>query len=107
MNQPTLWTTTEPATRLLSRGTHSFCVWTRIEQGGPPRLQFKCMSLFDFDAQHREAAAIWRLFQNMPLHYGLVDGRIFRWWAINIPLNLLPSSSFSGDIDLMVCTLST
>jgi len=43
----------------------------------------------------------------MPLHYGLVDGRIFRWWAINIPLNLLPSSPFSGDIDLMVCTLST
>lgn len=65
------------------------------------------MSLFDFDAQHRETAAIWRLFQNMPLHYGLVDGRVFRWWAINIPLNLLRSSSFNGDIDLMVCTLST
>ncbi len=43
----------------------------------------------------------------MPLHYGLVDGRIFRWWGINIPLNLLPSSNFHGDIDLMVCTLST
>ena len=43
----------------------------------------------------------------MPLHYGLVDGRIFRWWAINIPRNLLPSSPYSGDIDLMVCTLST
>jgi hypothetical protein len=65
------------------------------------------MSLFDFDAQNRETAAIWRLVRNMPLHYGLVDGRIFRWWAINIPLNLLPSSNFHGDIDLMVCTLST
>jgi hypothetical protein len=43
----------------------------------------------------------------MPLHLGLADGRILRWWAINIPLNLLPSSRFFGDIDLMVCTLST
>jgi hypothetical protein len=65
------------------------------------------MSLFDFDAQHRETAAVWSLFQNMSLHYGLVDGKIFRWWAINIPMNLLHSSSFSGDIDLMVWTLST
>jgi hypothetical protein len=32
---------------------------------------------------------------------------MFRWWAINIPLNLLPTSRFYGDIDLMVCTLST
>jgi hypothetical protein len=42
----------------------------------------------------------------MPLHFGLAEGRIFRWWAINIPLNLLPSSRFYGDIDLMICTLS-
>jgi hypothetical protein len=35
----------------------------------------------------------------------MADGRIFRWWAINIPLNLL-HSRFCGDIDLMVCTLS-
>jgi hypothetical protein len=63
--------------------------------------------LFDFDPQHRETAAIWRLVRKLPLNFGLTDGRMFRWWAINIPLNLLSSSRFSGDIDLMVCTLST
>jgi hypothetical protein len=42
----------------------------------------------------------------MPLHFGLADDRIFRWWAINIPLNLL-TPNFHGDIDLMICTLST
>jgi hypothetical protein len=47
------------------------------------------------------------LVRQLPLHFGLADGRIFRWWAINIPLNLLPSSRFYGDIDLMICTLST
>jgi hypothetical protein len=63
--------------------------------------------LFDFDPQHRETAAIWRLVRTLPLHLGLPGGRIFRWWAINIPLNLLAASHFYGDIDLMVCTLST
>jgi hypothetical protein len=47
------------------------------------------------------------LVRELPLHFGLADGRIFRWWAINIPLNLLPTSRFYGDIDLMVCTLPT
>jgi hypothetical protein len=32
---------------------------------------------------------------------------VFRWWAINVPLNLLSESRFYGDIDLMVCSLST
>jgi hypothetical protein len=41
------------------------------------------------------------------LHFGLSDGRIYRWWAINIPLNLLPDSGFVGDIDLMACTRGT
>lgn len=63
--------------------------------------------LFQFDPQNRESAAIWRLVRKLPLNFGLADGRIFRWWAINIPLNLLPSSRFYGDIDLMICTLST
>jgi len=63
--------------------------------------------LFEFDPQSRETAAIWRLVRTLPLHLGLPEGRIFRWWAINIPLNLLPASHFCGDIDLMVCTLST
>jgi hypothetical protein len=38
------------------------------------------------------------------LHFGLSDGRVYRWWAINIPLNLLPDSGFVGDIDLMAAT---
>jgi hypothetical protein len=63
--------------------------------------------LFEFDPGHRETAAIWRLVRKAPLHYGLAEDRRTRWWAINIPLNLLPNSKFCGDIDLMVCTLST
>lgn len=78
---------------------------------GYNRVEKECATfsvpLFDFDPQSRETAAIWRLVRNMPLHWGLPDGRIFRWWAINIPLNLLPASRFYGDIDLMICTLST
>ena len=65
------------------------------------------MQLYEFDSHHRETAALWRLVRTLPLHFGLADGRIFRWWAINIPLNLLPSSHFVGDLDLMMCLLST
>jgi hypothetical protein len=65
------------------------------------------MQLFEFDAHHRETAAIWRLVQNLPFRFGLPEGRVFRWWALNVPLDLLPESGFCGDIDLMVCSLST
>jgi len=89
--------------RLFSRsGIERSRRYNQIERGVPFSVP-----LFDFDPHHREAAAIWRLARKMPLHFGLADGRIFRWWAINIPLHLLPSSRFYGDIDLMICTLST
>jgi hypothetical protein len=65
------------------------------------------MQLFDFDAHHRETAAIWRLVRNLPFRFGLAKGRVVRWWAINVALNLLSESRFYGDIDLMVCSLST
>jgi hypothetical protein len=64
-------------------------------------------TLYGFHPQDRETAAIWRLVRELMLHWGLSDGRIFRWWAINIPLDLLPDSGFRGDIDLMACTRGT
>ena len=35
------------------------------------------------------------------LRWGMADGRIFRWFAANIPLNLGPNAGFKGDIDLI------
>jgi hypothetical protein len=43
------------------------------------------MTLFGFDPQHREKRAIWRLFELSELRWGMADGRIFRWFAANIP----------------------
>lgn len=61
------------------------------------------MTLFGFDPQHREKRAIWRLFEMSELRWGMADGRIFRWFAANVPLNLEPNTGFEGDLDLVAC----
>jgi hypothetical protein len=59
--------------------------------------------LFDSDSRYREKRAIWRLLELAPLRRGMADGRIYRWYAANIPMNLVPNSGFVGDIDLLLC----
>jgi hypothetical protein len=55
--------------------------------------------LFDFERQFREKRALWRLFELAPLRLGLAQGRIFRWFGINIPFSLVGGQ---GDIDLLM-----
>jgi hypothetical protein len=64
------------------------------------------MTLFQFDPQHRETAAIFRLLGSLPLRWGLAEGRVFRWFAVNIPMDLLRTSSFQGDLDMIACLRS-
>jgi hypothetical protein len=64
------------------------------------------LTLFQFNPQFRETAAIFRLLQSMPLRWGLAEGRIFRWFAVNIPMDLLRTSQFRGDLDLIACLRS-
>lgn len=39
----------------------------------------------------------------MPLHWGMADGLVFKWYAVNLPMNLVLNAGFVGDIDLIVC----
>jgi hypothetical protein len=55
--------------------------------------------LFDFERQFREKRALWRLFELAPLRNGLAQGRMFRWFGINIPFSLVAGQ---GDIDLLM-----
>ena len=65
------------------------------------------MTLFEFDPQHRETAAIFRVLGDLGLRFGLAEGRVFRWFAVNIPMNLLRTSTFLGDLDMIACLRST
>lgn len=63
------------------------------------------MTLFDFDPQYRETLAIFRLLGSLSLRWGLAEGRVFRWFAVNIPMDLL-RTSFRGDLDMIACLRS-
>jgi hypothetical protein len=64
------------------------------------------LTLFRFHPQFRETAAIFRLLQSFALRWGLAEGRVFRWFAANIPMDLLPASRFRGDLDIIACLRS-
>jgi hypothetical protein len=36
-----------------------------------------------------------------PLRWGLPEGMIFRWYAANIPMNIVSNCGFEGEIDLI------
>jgi ribosomal protein S27E len=61
------------------------------------------MTLFESPEQSRENAAIWRMFSLLPLHTALSQGRIWRWFAINLPMNSIVKSEFTSDIDIIAC----
>ncbi len=63
------------------------------------------MTLFESESQYREKAAIWRVFSLLPLFGGLAGGQIFRWFAINIPMDLGTGTggTFTSDIDIFAC----
>jgi hypothetical protein len=58
------------------------------------------LTLFESESQYREKATIWRIFSLLPLFSFLADGHIWRWFAINIPMDLGTGGRFTSDIDI-------
>lgn len=61
----------------------------------------KSMTLFESPSQYREKEAIWRIFSLLPLYSALAGGRVWRWFAINIPMDLGTGGAFTSDIDVL------
>ena len=62
------------------------------------------MALVNYPSQHRESRTIWRIFETLPLFASLAGGRIFRWFAVNIPMDLgTGGGAFTSDIDIIAC----
>src|SRR5207244_10776291 len=61
----------------------------------------KSLTLFESESQYREKATIWRVFSLLPLYGALARGRIWRWFAINIPMDLETGGRFTSDIDIL------
>ena len=59
------------------------------------------MTLFESESQYREKATIWRIFSTVALFSFLADGHIWRWFAINIPMDLGTGGRFTSDIDII------
>lgn len=59
------------------------------------------MTLFESESQYREKATIWRTFSMLPLFSFLAQGHIWRWFAINIPMDLGTGGRFTSDIDII------
>jgi hypothetical protein len=59
------------------------------------------VTLFESEPQFREKAATWRVLSLLPLFSFLAGGHVWRWFAINIPMDLEPGSRFTSDIDII------
>jgi hypothetical protein len=61
------------------------------------------MTLFESNPQYREKLTIWRVLSLLPLYGPLAEGHIWRWFAINIPMDIGAESNehFTSDIDLI------
>ncbi len=59
------------------------------------------MTLFESASQYREKAAIWRIFSLLPLFGPLAGGRVWRWFAVNIPMDMGSGGLFTSDIDII------
>lgn len=44
---------------------------------------------------------MWRILSSLPLFGALAQGRIWRWFAVNIPMDLGTGGAFNSDIDLI------
>jgi hypothetical protein len=58
------------------------------------------VTLFESESQYREKATIWRVFSLFPLYAALAGDRAWRWFAINIPMDL-GTGGFTSDIDIL------
>lgn len=45
---------------------------------------------------------MWRIFSQMPLYAALAGGKVWRWFALNIPMDLMTGGGrFTSDIDII------
>jgi hypothetical protein len=60
-------------------------------------------TLFESDSQYREKLTIWRIMSLLPLYGDLAEGRVWRWFAINIPMDLGTGAggNFTSDLDII------
>ena len=58
-------------------------------------------TLFRSEPQYREKETIWRIFSQMPLFAPLAGGRVWKWFAINIPMDLGTGGTFTSDMDII------
>jgi hypothetical protein len=63
------------------------------------------MTLFEAPSQFREKAAICRIFELPTFAGSLAEGLVYRWFALNIPMDLGTGGSFNSDIDIIACLL--
>jgi hypothetical protein len=59
------------------------------------------LTLFESESQYREKATIWRILSALPLYASFAGGHIFRWFAVNIPMDLVTKGEFTSDIDII------
>jgi len=59
------------------------------------------LTLFESESQYREKGTIWRIFSLLPLFSFLAGGHVWRWFAINIPMDLGTGGKFTSDIDII------
>jgi hypothetical protein len=59
------------------------------------------MTLYNTDPQYREEATQWKVFSMLPLYVPLAGGRILRWFAVNLPMDLGTGGHFTSDIDIL------
>lgn len=61
------------------------------------------MSLFHVPSQNRESLTIWEVFTYLPLYADLSDGEVYKWYAFNIPMKIVPGTRYTSDIDIIGC----
>jgi hypothetical protein len=61
------------------------------------------MTLFESNSLYREKLTIWRVLSLSPLYAPLAEGRVWRWFAVNIPMDLGTGAGgiFTSDIDII------
>lgn len=57
--------------------------------------------LYNSENQKREKEAIWKILRTFPVMTALCNDT-WKWFAVNVPLNLLEKNQPQGDIDILV-----
>ena len=59
------------------------------------------MTLYEAPSQYREKIAVWRILSLLTLYAPLAEAKIWRWFAVNIPMDLGTGGKFTSEIDII------